>query len=377
MAVLDYITIRGYRSIAAIEKLELRPINVVIGANGSGKSNFIGAFSFLRAIRDGQLQNVVRQAGGADRLLHYGSRVTPEMMFEVQFQNTNRYEITLQASQLGELVPKDERAWFNAQRFDTWTSKTLPSEGKEAGISRHVQDKPIPTHVRGWLSTWRIYHFHDTGTSSPLKRTADLNDNTYLRPDGANLPAYLYLLEQKHPVEFEMISKTVQLVAPFFHSFALRPDPLALDKIRLEWRNTNSEDFFDVSSLSDGTLRFVALTTLLLQPAALRPSVILIDEPELGLHPYAIAILASLIKQASVGSQVIVSTQSSLLLDYFEPENILVAELVNGGTELRRLSVEPLEAWLDDYSLGQLWEKNELGGRPGGAVADGTNFGNR
>jgi predicted ATPase len=174
----------------------------------------------------------------------------------------------------------------------------------------------------------------------------------------------LYLLKMRHETSYRLILRTVQLVAPFLDDFLLQPRKLAPDTIKLEWRHKNSDQYFDVSSLSDGTLRFIALATLLLQPVELRPSIILIDEPELGLHPYAITLLASLIKQAAVDTQVIVSTQSPRLVDHFGPEDILVAERENGATTLRRLTSEPLKAWLEDYSLGELWEKNEFGGRP-------------
>ena len=156
----------------------------------------------------------------------------------------------------------------------------------------------------------------------------------------------------------------MQRVAPFFDEFLLEPLRLKPDDIKLEWRHKRSDQYFDASSLSDGTLRFIALATLFLQPEEFRPSVILVDEPELGLHPYALEMLAALIRQASVATQVIVSTQSSLLLDHFHPEDVLVADRVDGGTKLTRLEPKPLAKWLEDYSLGQLWEKNEIGGRP-------------
>lgn len=136
------------------------------------------------------------------------------------------------------------------------------------------------------------------------------------------------------------------------------------DTIKLEWSHQGTGQYFDVSSLSDGTLRFIALATLFLQPKRFRPSAILVAEPELGLHPYAIGLLASLIRQASVDTQVVVSSQSSLLLDHFSPEDVLVADRVEGHTEIKRLSPATREEWLEDCSLGQLWKKNEIGGRP-------------
>lgn len=198
-----------------------------------------------------------------------------------------------------------------------------------------------------------------------MKKTADVNDNRYLRSDGSNLAAFLYYLRRKHESAYSLIRRTAQRAAPFFDDFLLEPQKLNPDKIRLEWKHKGSDAYFDASSLSDGTLRFMALATLFLQPDEYRPSVILVDEPEIGLHPYAITLLASLVKQASIKTQVIVSTQSPLLLDHFQPEDVLVADRVDGGTQFTRLESMRLTTWLEDYSLGQLWEKNELGGRPG------------
>jgi predicted ATPase len=367
MAALDQITIKGFKSIKLIEALPLNAVNVVIGPNGSGKSNFIEAFSFLRSVREGQLQGYVAAAGGADRLLHFGARTTSSLTIEIQFARTNRYEIELGPTQGDSLTPFHERAWFYGDRLHMWIKKQLSAEGNEAGISQPNQSEAIARHVRDWLASWRLYHFHDTSALSPMKRTGDLNDNAFLRADAGNLAAYLYLLKEKHPSEYGLIRGAVQRVAPFFDDFNLAPLRLNEDKIRLEWKHVGSDQYFDASSLSDGSLRFIALATLLLQPRQFQPSVILIDEPELGLHPSAVGILASLVKSACKGfspSQVVLSTQSPQLLDYFEPDDVLVADRVDGGTTLSRLASGPLESWLAEYSLGQLWEKNELGGRP-------------
>ena len=366
---LDWITIRGFKSIASIEKLALGAINLVVGPNGSGKSNFIGVFSFLHAIREGHLRDYVIQAGGADKVLHFGSKVTPKLEIHISFQGErNQYEITLGATADDQLYPQSEKVhfWDKAKYPDEGTWEVLQAKGIEAGISNPKLGSGIGRYVRGHLDRWRLYHFHDTSANSPMKRTADLNDNDYLRPDGSNLPAFLYFLRKKHAESYSLIRRAVQRVAPFFDDFHLRPQKLNAGKILLEWRHKGTEAYFSASSLSDGTLRFIGLATLFLQPHSLRPSVILVDEPELGLHPYAITLLASLVKQASIRTQVILSTQSPLLLDHFQPEDVLIADRVDGSTQLTRLESARLETWLERYSLGQLWEKNELGGRPAG-----------
>ena len=365
MKELDHITVKGFKSIESVEELKLGPMTVLIGPNGSGKSNFIGVFSFLNALREGRLRQYVIKEGGADKILHFGSRNTDRLHIRLSFQGgVNQYEITLQSDGADGLVPLHESGRLLGQagrESPYWLGVTVAD--KEARISEARGQ--VAAYVRQHLDSWRLYHFHDTGVNSPMKKTADVNDNRYLRTDGSNLAAFLYLLSQKHRDSYNMITATVRQVAPFFQDFLLEPQRLNPDKIRLEWRHTGTDAYFDASSLSDGTLRFMALATLFLQPLEYRPSVILVDEPELGLHPYAITLIASLIKQASTESQVIVSTQSSLLLDHCEPEEVLVAERVDGATQFNRPDSSRLESWLESYSLGQLWEKNELGGRPG------------
>ena len=359
MATLDCITIKGFKSIKNVERLKLGPINVLIGPNGSGKSSFIEAFAFLRAIWRERLRHYVGTAGGANRILHFGARVTTELRIFVSFnQGVNQYEI--------KLVPRDDDSLFPETQTvrDETTEYTLVGSSGEAGIADTRFGTEIPACIRDYLDTWRHYHFQDTSSVSPMKRTWDVHDNRFLREDGSNLASFLYLLRQKHEVGYNLIRRTIQLVAPFFDDFFLAPLALNEDTIRLQWRHRDSDADFDVASLSDGTLRFIALTTLLQQPPETRPSVILLDEPELGLHPYAITMLASLVKKASLETQVVMATQSPFLLDHFEPEDVIMADRVNGEVTFTRLDSKGLEAWLEDYSLGQLWEKNEIGGRP-------------
>lgn len=365
--ILDEITVKGFKSIASMQKLKLRPINIVIGPNGAGKSNLIGVFAFLHSLREGRLQEYVRRSGGADQVLHFGSKVTSEIVIHVSFLGgENQYRVVLKPTDDDSLYPSSETVMFwDKARYPHPYDESLKAteKGLEAGISDQRVQKTA-SWVRARLGSWRIFHVHDSSSSSPLRKTAQVNDNAFLRPDGSNLPAFLYLLQQNHREQYYLIRRTVQQVAPFFDDFVLRPDALNEETIRLSWRHKDSDQYFGAATLSDGTLRFIALCTLLLQPIALRPSVVLVDEPELGLHPSAVTLLASLIQQASDQTQVVVSTQSPVLLDHFEPEDVLVADRVNDGTVLERLDSSSLAEWLDEYSLGQLWEKNELGGRP-------------
>ena len=355
MAAIREISIEGFRSIAAVKGLKLRSMNVLIGANGSGKSNFLEALMLLRkaVLSTPYTSDYVQRSGGADRLLHFGSKVTAKISVEVSFDDkSDAISVDMRHGSGDQLFPRISIA-----------ENELPPNFAE---SLHTFPERAQTFafMRSKVEPWRFYHFHDTGAASPMKKTADVHDNRQLRTDGSNLAAFLFLLHEKHENAYSRIRRTVRLAAPFFDDFALKPSALNEEKILLEWRHRGSDAYFNASSLSDGSLRFIALATLLLLPESLRPSVILLDEPELGLHPYAITLLASLLKQGAVTTQIIVATQSPLLLDHFEPEDVLVADRVNGATTLRRLDGEKLTVWLEDYSLGQLWEKNEFGGRP-------------
>ncbi|MDI9334278.1 MAG: AAA family ATPase [Cytophagales bacterium] len=342
---LDWISIEGFKSIANSGKIELRPINLVIGANGAGKSNFLEAFNLQKAAQnDDALKSYVKQKGGADDLLYFGSKVTSQIQIGIQLHERTPHWIGLAAN----ITDGLNRKLLVEGLFGM---NSLPFEMAQSEIERQ-------------LVKWTVYSFQDTTPFAQLKKTNKTDDNDYLRSDGSNLAAFLYRLKLRFPNAYGLIVKTVQRIAPFFEDFLLRPDNLNPEYIKLAWTHKGTDKYFGASALSDGTLRFIALATLLLQPLELRPSIILIDEPELGLHPAAITLLASMIHSASVDTQIIAATQSPILLDHFLPEDVLVAERKNGGTVFNRLNPEDYAHWLEEYSLGQLWEKNYLGGRP-------------
>jgi predicted ATPase len=364
MHPLDRIHIAGYKSIRD-QSLALRPLNVLIGANGAGKSNFIGVFRLINEIVESNLQFAVAQSGGADRLLHFGGKVSEEIAIDLHF-GPNTYSCRLAPAAGDRLIFREERITYQGATYEKPFPVALGQGGhKETGLYDEVARRPVPSiasHVLHSFQSWKIYHFHDTSAAAKVKQTGDLADNDALRPDARNLAAFLFRLQETQPAAFQNIEDTVRLVAPFFGRFNLRPDRLNPKKIRLEWEEKGSDTYFDAHAMSDGTLRFLSLATLLLQPEL--PATILIDEPELGLHPYAVNVLADLLHSASTRTQLLVSTQSVTLVNQLSPEDVVVVDRKGVESEFRRLGEEEIATWLDDYSLGELWEKNVLGGRP-------------
>ena len=184
-------------------------------------------------------------------------------------------------------------------------------------------------------------------------------------PDAGNLAAFLLRLRKENGESvYQRIVTTIRLIAPFFDDFDLEPTGPNKNDIILNWREKGSDQVFGPHQLSDGTLRAVCLVTLLMQPENELPDLIIVDEPELGLHPYALNMVAALFKKASHRTQVIISTQSSSFLDNFDPGDVVVVNREGKESQFSRPDLEKLEAWLDEYSLGEVWEKNIIGGGP-------------
>jgi len=352
------LVLRGYKSIAECD-IELNRLNILIGANGAGKSNFIGFFRLIQRILDHQLQLMVGEIGGPDALLHFGRKTTEELHAELYFGN-NGYRFTLRPTEDNRIMFSHEALWWN--QHGDWRPRSghFETYAEEQKHKTQIYDYVVPA-----MRSWRVYHFHDTSRSALVKQIHGINDNEYLREDARNLAAFLFRLKQFHETHYKRIVKAVQMVAPFFGDFRLRPRVENKEKIQLEWTEKGQDIPFTASALSDGTLRFICLATVLLQPEEFMPAAIIIDEPELGLHPYAITILAGLMKRASTCHQLIISTQSVELVNEFNAEDLIVVDRAGAASTLRRLDTEALREWLDEYSLGDLWKKNLLGGRPG------------
>lgn len=357
---LQEINLSGYKSIRNLKSFRMTDgLNVLIGANGSGKTNFIRFFELLGYIFDPNkgLQNYVASHGRADAFLFRGVKVTPELTAHLKF-GLNEYKFSLKAA--------DDRSLF-------FSRESAPFDGPIHGRSEydkgsgHLESRIAASpfyaaekHVVSVIRDWRVYHFHDTSPSAPSMGLCNMVDHDTLHGNASNLAAFLMHMEKTSPDHFFQITESIRQVAPFFGEFVLKE--VTNGQTQLLWKDRFSDLLYYPYQLSDGTLRYICLASLLLQPDP--PATIIIDEPELGLHPYAIKLLVSMLQESAQKSQVIVSTQSSLLLDELTPEQVIVVNQSNGESILERQDPVKLAEWLQDYTMGQLWEKNELGGLP-------------
>lgn len=358
---LDYIELEGYKTIRRLPRFHLsRGLNVLIGANGAGKSNFIRFFELLGRMmqRDPGLQDYVSSKGRADALLFRGVKTTPELRAHLWF-GANEYQFALKAAADRSVFFSEETAPFAGPYF----GPSKNDQGVGHTESRLVQ-KQNPNSSEQWtvetIRDWVVYHFHDTSSTARVMGPCNTVDGEKLQGDAGNLAAFLWRLQRCQPEHYARMVKTVRLVAPFFGDFVLQE--VAPGQTQLLWRERYGDQVLYAHQMSDGSLRFICLAALLLQPNP--PATVIIDEPELGLHPFAIEVLAGLLREASACCQIIVSTQSRPLVDEFNPEDLIVVDRKDGESSFRRLAAGELAPWLDEYSLGEMWSKNVFGGRP-------------
>ena len=371
---IESIKIRGFRSLADVEISDMPQATVLIGANGSGKSNFIRFFDMISwMLQSRQLQEYIQRQGGADDQLFGGNAQTPRIEAEIQMrteQGRNDYKFALAYAHPDRFLFTEEALRFSSSDFGTETDwQYLKSGHLEAEIleAAHSSDyvgvnKTTAFVIAHLLRNCSAYHFHDTSDTSAFKNNWDVSENRQLRSHGGNLAAVLYRLEQQDLRRYERICRQIGRVLPEFDRFDIVED---YGKVLLRWRAKWTDKAFGAHLTSDGSLRFFALVTLLNLPPEMLPDVIMLDEPELGLHPAAIALIGGLIKSVSAERQVIVATQSPLLVDAFDVDEIFVLDIEDGKTICRKLESANYRRWLEDgYTSGDLWRKNLVGGRP-------------
>ncbi|MHB1422876.1 MAG: AAA family ATPase [Gemmataceae bacterium] len=367
--MLKRIRVVGWKSIKN-QTVDLTPLTVVIGANGAGKSNLLSHFKLLNAMfaQTPGFRNYVGQSGFADSLLHYGWRETPVAEMELVFGTDTGetiYFARWAAASGGALIFTEERVEFHRTGSAWPTVVDLGAGHPETNLLKSADDGNQTSIVAlKLLRSCRLFHFHDTSENCAARKPCYVNANRFLYPDAGNLAAMLYLFQQQNPTAYRRITATVRQMIPDFDAFVLEPSKLNEKQILLNWMHKGRPYEFGPHQLSDGSLRFIALAALLLQPEDKLPLLIALDEPELGLHPSALEILAGMAKAASLHCQLLFATQSSVFLDHFEPDNVVVVNCKGGVSEFQRLPADKLDAWRADYTLGEIWEKNVVGGGP-------------
>ena len=384
MGAIKRITVKGFKSIRELNEFELKPLNVIVGANGAGKSNLIQIFRMLLAMAQKNFQAFILANGGGDAFPFNGLKNTPQIDIGFEFESDsiyaeghNFYKFSLSPTVDEKFLIEETRRYHTR----TWQSYGSPSEESQLYDMRNERSYTGEWNGTGYfvykaISNWMVYHFHDTSANAPMRRSAIIEDHEKLRGDAENIAPFLLHLRAPAKQDavgitidfasdsnaaYQKIVEAVRLVIPFFEDFRLDVFHHGeMEKVKLSWKQKGSDYPMQPYHLSDGSIRFICLATALLQPTP--PSTIIIDEPELGLHPEAIGILAELIKLASTRTQVIVATQSPLLLDQFSVEDVVVVRRKDGASVFERLKEEDYTHWLEDYSLGELWTKNVIQG---------------
>jgi len=362
---LEEITIKGFKSIKALEGFKLKNLNVLIGGNGAGKSNFIEFFKLLSAMMNDNLNDYIRKNGGISDLLFQGRKTTKKLKFQTHFgMHGYKFCIAPEAKEGFSIVnearyySRGTTGWWELGNSYDGISELVREVKKGTGMNSEYGQ-----YVYDAITSWQIYHFHDTSSTSDMRHYEIVQDKSKLRMNGANIAPFLRGLRKKHQKVYAKIVDSIKLVLPFFDDFILESEEFGEKlKVNLSWKQQGSDYPMQPYHLSDGSIRFICLATALLQPNP--SSTIIIDEPELGLHPQAINILAELIQSASERTQVIISTQSPALIDNFAIEDIIVVNRNNGASTFERLNENDFNVWLEDYSVGELWTKNVIAGGP-------------
>ena len=364
---LREVTIKGYKSIAFDNPvtIKLGDVSILLGANGAGKSNIVSFFRMLSYMMSKSFGRYVEMAGTANSLLHYGAKKTPVMSGTLTFMTNNSentYQFSLANATPDRLIITEERINWHRNGEAKPYEIFLETNFKESSLAENGNQ--IAKSIFKMLSFCKVYQFHDSSNEGPLRQSCPVETANFLQSHGNNLPSFLLFLRNNYKDSYQRIVDYVRDVVPQFQDFYLEP---VNNFVSLRWIDNSATDYrFNAYQFSDGSIRFIALAALLLQPAQTMPNVIILDEPELGLHPYAITQLAEMIKDASIHAQVIIATQSKDLVDHFNIDNVSVVEMdeKTQSTTVNQLNEKDYELWLKQYTLSELWDKNIIGGRP-------------
>ena len=384
MYKIERIKIGGFRRLREVN-LEVRPFMVVIGANGVGKTSFLDAFSVLSSSASGNLNNALSLFGGIENILTRGKSV--ELSFSVdmdipQYQPLN-YELRLSPSSTAYSIQREilsqrhERHVLPFLHIDSSGSDIRYYEmgGKvPSGLVRpNWEHNPLetslaqvpkmfrePEELRRILATATQYHALDVGPRAAVKMPQPMKPATLPGPNGEDLVPYLYYLRESDRNRFDSIVDSLRSAFPGFEELAF--PPVAAGVLAMIWKDKNFRKPMYTNELSEGTLRFLWIISLLASPSL--STITMIDEPEISLHPELLSLLADLMREAAKRTQLIVATHSDRFIRFLKPEEVVVMDVNEDGcSTVAWADSLDLDEWLADYSLDEVWRMGRMGGR--------------
>lgn len=360
---LKSIEVDNWKSLRSL-RLDFDDINVLIGPNGSGKSNLVQFFHMMNMMMSGNLQLFIGRAGGANSLLHYGSKnalfIDSKLTFSTD-TGTDDYTFRLIHGAPDTFVFANESITFQANRhtvrpfFEEFGAGHKESLLEQKHDRATIAKRPIFGVVRSMLTGVRYFQFHDTSIESHIRSFAREENNRSLFHNGGNVAAVLLRLKKEFPAAFSNVVDRVRAGVPAFRDFVLESDH---GQLLLEWTDAHRGQRFGPHQLSDGSIRLITLHTLLALPPEMSPSVVIIDEPELGLFPRAIETLAEAIRSASSRRQIVLATQSNRLVRFLNPASLICCSWRVGESTIERVSPIDQFEFMDNYTLGDYIERN-------------------
>lgn len=389
MSIFERIHVQGFRRLHDVS-LPLKPLNVLIGANGCGKTTLLDVFTLLSASASGELKSTISDYGGIDGNLSALSSVAGDKARFARFEADKtvpghpplKYAITLKPSGASYEI-SDESLTQHADRskpdpmkhiesihgrvryFDPGKNKLLPPEWEhdalESALSQVSKMYQEPENFRKGLASSTHYHVLDVGSRAPVRLPQPMREAKLPGKDGEDLVSCLYWMREADPDRFETIEDTLRVGFPEFDR--LNFPPVAAGTMAMTWKEKNVKHPFFMHQLSEGTLRFLWLVTLLYSPGL--TEVTLLDEPEVSLHPELLSVLADCMRDASNRTQLIVATHADRLVRFLRPEEVITMDVEDDGvTTATRADELDLDEWLDEYTLDQVWQHGRMGGRP-------------
>jgi len=370
MTSIKSLSLNGFKTIYNLNNMKFENINIFIGANGSGKSNIVSFFEMISYMMTEAFSQYVAENGFASSMLYHGQKVTKDISALIEFESkTGLSEYSFRVSHTFDdnFIFMEENIKYKKNNKTKPYETNLGNAGyKETKLRELYHNNQTAKYIKNLLASIRVFHFHDTSKTAYIHQARPLESNSTLMSDAGNLAPFLYKMREENSRYYDRIISYIRQVAPFFDTFILNPYH---NSIQLKFKEKNSDLELGSFRLSDGTIRFMALSALLLQSKETLPKIIIIDEPELGLHPMAIDILSEMINIASRNSQIFITTQSERLINHFEPKNIIVIDRkqdINNRyySAFKKLDNIELKEWTDKYRLSDIWNSNIIGGRP-------------